>query len=138
MHLQASPGSTLWCYCSQGFAPHWDDIDAFVLQIEGAKRWRLHPHLDEGSKLPRFSSADFAPKDLAEPFLDTVLEPGDLLYMPRGLVLAHMPACTWLRVFATLIALFAASTCIHACRSSPHAGACASKLLGVQQQLRVC
>ena len=35
--------------------------------------------------LPRFSSADFAPEDLAKPFLDVVLEPGDLLYMPRGI-----------------------------------------------------
>lgn len=23
----------------QGFAPHFDDIDAFVLQVEGAKRY---------------------------------------------------------------------------------------------------
>lgn len=28
---------------SQGFAPHFDDIEAFVLQIEGKKRWRLYP-----------------------------------------------------------------------------------------------
>ena len=27
---------------SQGFAPHYDDIEAFVLQIEGKKRWRLY------------------------------------------------------------------------------------------------
>ena len=26
----------------QGFAPHWDDIDAFILQLEGAKRWRVY------------------------------------------------------------------------------------------------
>lgn len=24
----------------QGFAPHWDDIEAFVLQTEGSKNWR--------------------------------------------------------------------------------------------------
>lgn len=24
---------------SQGFAPHWDDIDAFIVQLEGRKRW---------------------------------------------------------------------------------------------------
>lgn len=29
---------------SQGFAPHYDDIEAFVLQLEGRKHWRLyHP-----------------------------------------------------------------------------------------------
>lgn len=27
----------------QGFAPHFDDIDAFVLQLEGRKRWRRAP-----------------------------------------------------------------------------------------------
>lgn len=27
---------------SQGFAPHFDDIEAFVLQIEGKKRWKLY------------------------------------------------------------------------------------------------
>lgn len=29
---------------SQGFAPHWDDIEAFVVQLEGRKHWKLyHP-----------------------------------------------------------------------------------------------
>lgn len=27
---------------SQGFAPHYDDIEAFVLQIEGRKHWKLY------------------------------------------------------------------------------------------------
>lgn len=27
---------------SQGFAPHWDDIEAFVLQVEGRKHWKLY------------------------------------------------------------------------------------------------
>jgi len=27
---------------SQGFAPHYDDIEAFVLQLEGKKRWKLY------------------------------------------------------------------------------------------------
>lgn len=27
---------------TQGFAPHYDDIEAFVFQIEGAKRWRVY------------------------------------------------------------------------------------------------
>jgi hypothetical protein len=26
---------------SQGFAPHWDDIEAFILQTEGAKHWQV-------------------------------------------------------------------------------------------------
>ncbi|XP_071515626.1 bifunctional lysine-specific demethylase and histidyl-hydroxylase NO66-like isoform X1 [Panulirus ornatus] len=27
---------------TQGFAPHWDDIEAFILQLEGKKRWRVY------------------------------------------------------------------------------------------------
>ena len=27
---------------SQGFAPHYDDIEAFILQLEGKKRWRVY------------------------------------------------------------------------------------------------
>lgn len=27
---------------SQGFAPHYDDIEAFVLQIEGSKNWKVY------------------------------------------------------------------------------------------------
>lgn len=27
---------------SQGFAPHYDDIEAFVLQIEGKKQWKVY------------------------------------------------------------------------------------------------
>lgn len=26
---------------AQGFAPHYDDIEAFVLQMEGKKEWKL-------------------------------------------------------------------------------------------------
>jgi len=36
--------------------------------------------------LPRFSSLDIDPKELPEPILDTVLDPGDLLYAPRGTI----------------------------------------------------
>lgn len=27
---------------TQGFAPHYDDIEAFILQLEGKKYWRLY------------------------------------------------------------------------------------------------
>lgn len=27
---------------SQGFAPHYDDIEAFILQVEGKKRWKVY------------------------------------------------------------------------------------------------
>ena len=27
---------------SQGFAPHYDDIEAIVIQLEGRKHWKLY------------------------------------------------------------------------------------------------
>lgn len=71
---------------SQGFAPHYDDIEAFVLQIEGKKRWRVYAPRTPDEVLPRNSSQNFNEAEVGEPILDTVLEPGDLLYFPRGFI----------------------------------------------------
>ncbi|CAM9206887.1 unnamed protein product [Ectocarpus sp. 13 AM-2016] len=69
---------------SQGFAPHWDDIEAFLLQVEGRKRWRVYPPADDQAVLPRLSSPNLTDEQVGEPALEVVLEPGDLLYFPRG------------------------------------------------------
>uniref|UniRef100_A0A2M3ZAP3 Bifunctional lysine-specific demethylase and histidyl-hydroxylase n=1 Tax=Anopheles braziliensis TaxID=58242 RepID=A0A2M3ZAP3_9DIPT len=71
---------------SQGFAPHYDDIEAFVLQIEGRKRWRLYPPRRRQEVLARVSSENIAEHELASPIIDVVLEAGDLLYFPRGCI----------------------------------------------------
>lgn len=74
---------------SQGFAPHYDDIDAFICQVSGRKRWRVYaPRGDGCDALPRRSSVDFSAEDMeaVEVVYDTVLNPGDLLYLPRGTV----------------------------------------------------
>ncbi|XP_014600738.1 PREDICTED: bifunctional lysine-specific demethylase and histidyl-hydroxylase NO66 [Polistes canadensis] len=71
---------------SQGFAPHYDDIEAFILQIEGKKRWRLYHVTDPKNYLPRFPSKDLKDSDLGDPFFDEVLEAGDMLYLPRGTI----------------------------------------------------
>ncbi|XP_075555979.1 bifunctional lysine-specific demethylase and histidyl-hydroxylase NO66-like [Dermacentor variabilis] len=71
---------------SQGFAPHYDDIEAFVVQLEGRKCWRLYAPRDPSEELPRFSSENFSPEEVGEPILEAVLEPGDLLYFPRGII----------------------------------------------------
>lgn len=71
---------------TQGFAPHFDDVDAFVCQLEGRKRWRLYAPADDSQLLPRVSSPNFSQDELGPPTLDVVLEPGDTLYMPRGCI----------------------------------------------------
>ncbi|XP_059176913.1 ribosomal oxygenase 1-like [Physella acuta] len=71
---------------TQGFAPHYDDIEAFILQLEGKKHWRLYSPRTDDEILPRFSSKNFSQSEIGEPILDTVLEAGDLLYFPRGTI----------------------------------------------------
>lgn len=71
---------------TQGFAPHYDDIEAFVLQLEGQKHWKVYSPRSDAEELPRFSSPDFSQDELGEEFLDVVLSPGDLLYFPRGFI----------------------------------------------------
>lgn len=70
-----------------GFDPHYDVHDVFVLQFAGRKRWRIHapvlqaPLRDQPWQDRRAAVAAAAE---AEPLIDTVLEPGDVLYLPRG------------------------------------------------------
>ncbi|WP_434428103.1 JmjC domain-containing protein [Nannocystis pusilla] len=63
-----------------GLGPHHDETEIFTLQISGSKRWQIFPRVEaEG---PGMHSR----ADLGEPTHDLVLEPGDLLYLPRGFV----------------------------------------------------
>ncbi|XP_062433208.1 ribosomal oxygenase 1 [Rhea pennata] len=76
---------------TQGFAPHYDDIEAFVLQLEGKKHWRVYSPRTEAEVLPQFSSANLTQAELGEPVLEAILEAGDLLYFPRGFI--HQGDC---------------------------------------------
>ncbi|XP_013910527.1 PREDICTED: bifunctional lysine-specific demethylase and histidyl-hydroxylase NO66 [Thamnophis sirtalis] len=76
---------------AQGFAPHYDDIEAFVIQLEGKKHWRVYAPRQPDEMLPRFSSSNFSQMEIGEPILETVLEAGDLLYFPRGFI--HQGDC---------------------------------------------
>ncbi|XP_029211683.2 ribosomal oxygenase 1-like [Acropora millepora] len=71
---------------SQGFAPHYDDIEAFVVQLEGRKHWRLYNPRSDMETLPRYSSTNFSEDEIGEPILDTELVAGDVLYFPRGTI----------------------------------------------------
>ncbi|KAK5643293.1 hypothetical protein RI129_007138 [Pyrocoelia pectoralis] len=72
---------------SQGFAPHYDDIEAFVLQLEGRKHWKLYAPLTSSEVLPRYSSRNFNRDELkGKPVKEVTLEEGDLLYFPRGTI----------------------------------------------------
>ncbi|TXS33007.1 cupin [Streptomyces sp. ms191] len=72
---------------SRGFDDHYDVHDVFVLQIAGSKRWTVRepvhpdPLSDQPWTLHRAAVVDAARE---VPCIDTGLEPGDVLYLPRG------------------------------------------------------
>lgn len=72
---------------NQGFAAHYDTHDVFVLQVAGSKRWKIHSPVIE-DPLPHQTweqrRSDVAARATQPPLIDTVLEPGDALYLPRG------------------------------------------------------
>ncbi|XP_023323397.1 ribosomal oxygenase 1 isoform X2 [Eurytemora carolleeae] len=89
-HFQCMVGANVYLTPpgTQGFAPHWDDVEVFMMQLEGKKHWRLY---DPDHKLPRYSSKNLNQEDLKEPILEVEMEPGDLIYMPRGTI--HQGHC---------------------------------------------
>ncbi|KAL6486679.1 hypothetical protein MHYP_G00060710 [Metynnis hypsauchen] len=76
---------------TQGFAPHYDDIEAFIVQLEGKKHWRVYNPRSEDEALPLVSSPNFSQAEIGKPVLDVVVEAGDLLYLPRGFI--HQGDC---------------------------------------------
>ncbi|HJV12412.1 MAG TPA: cupin domain-containing protein [Propionibacteriaceae bacterium] len=72
---------------NQGFSAHYDVHDVFVLQIDGEKRWRIHPPVLE-SPLRDQAWADrktqVERRAQETPLIEALLRPGDCLYLPRG------------------------------------------------------
>lgn len=67
---------------SQGFLPHVDTHDVFILQIHGAKEWFLStPKVNEELPLPSMKSKCDHP---LTDYQKITMQPGDLLYLPRG------------------------------------------------------
>lgn len=68
--------------------PHTDAQDVFILHTSGCKRWKVyHPpprqsHLDPFNRGKRGDT--LTDQELGTPFLDAVLQPGDVLYVPAG------------------------------------------------------
>src|ERR1043166_4260565 len=78
VHIYLTPRS------AQGFSPHWDVHDTFILQFTGPKDWLIY---DSPVILPTLRQP-FRQDEWTkiEPTLTVTLEPGDLLYIPRGFV----------------------------------------------------
>jgi len=68
---------------AQGFLPHWDRHDVFVLQISGEKEWHISKETDclhptENDHFTVYSGFELGEKTV------TTLKQGELLYVPRG------------------------------------------------------
>lgn len=76
-------------YASLGLAaaskPHWDTRDVFVIQLIGKKKWTLFRPTFE-SPLYIHQSREYGERFPCQqsPFLEALLDEGDVLYIPRG------------------------------------------------------
>ena len=67
---------------NQGFPPHYDNHDVFVMQVSGRKLWRLwETPVETPYRGERFEQSGFVAGRVSREF---VLEPGDCAYIPRG------------------------------------------------------
>jgi len=69
--VTAGPGGALPC--------HFDPEDLIVMQVEGAKRWRIY-----GPPRPRNAETRMPPPPDSETIFDDVLHAGDILVLPSG------------------------------------------------------
>ncbi|MFH9350009.1 JmjC domain-containing protein [Kitasatospora sp. NPDC017646] len=65
---------------AQGLAVHRDDADVFVLQVTGRKSWYVH----DAPAAAEWSLGELPDDERSPQRLHRVLDPGDVLYVPRG------------------------------------------------------
>lgn len=65
------------------FGKHWDTHDVFAIQLLGRKRWLVFPPTFP-LPLSHHTSESFSQQAVGCAQLDVVLDPGDVLYLPRG------------------------------------------------------
>lgn len=65
------------------FGKHWDTHDVFAIQLLGRKRWLVFPPTFP-LPLSHQTSESFPQPTAGGAQLDVILDPGDVLYLPRG------------------------------------------------------
>lgn len=68
---------------TQGLAPHHDDVEIWVCQSQGSKRWRLYAPLN-GLQLPATPSPDLSPDVIGQPIMDVTLQAWHPAAEPRS------------------------------------------------------
>ena len=70
---------------THGLDLHYDYHDVFVVQLDGAKRWRIWDPIKRTTNPSKSRPTDKLTLDeLGTPAIDTVVHAGDTLYLPRG------------------------------------------------------
>lgn len=69
-----------------GFRAHYDTHDVFVLQVSGSKRWRTYAKRPVTLPLRSQPYQSELVGELGEVDKEWVLAPGDMLYLPRGVL----------------------------------------------------
>ncbi|HWO26899.1 MAG TPA: cupin domain-containing protein [Kofleriaceae bacterium] len=70
---------------AQGFPPHFDTHDVFVLQLHGEKTWRLRGVEQHRPLGPPHRMAAIDAKALPRGS-EVTMRPGDVMYIPRGII----------------------------------------------------
>jgi ribosomal protein L16 Arg81 hydroxylase len=65
-----------------GLSAHFDTTEVFVVQLEGRKTWKVWNKIVENPTLPMQQKLN--EPDLGAAVIETILEPGDILYIPAG------------------------------------------------------
>ncbi len=69
---------------NQGFPPHYDNHDVFVMQVSGTKAWRIYgTPVDIPYRGERFELGKYEKGEVTQTL---TLNPGDCLYLPRGVM----------------------------------------------------
>lgn len=87
--LKAKAQANLYCSWRQhkAFPPHYDTHDVYAVHVEGTKTWNVYSgRADHPIAHPLFKGLPQSHHEQAkgELLMEVALQPGDLLYLPRG------------------------------------------------------
>jgi JmjC domain len=71
-------------HADHGFRTHWDNHDVFVLQIHGTKKWKIFGRTSKAFPVREDNYPEIREIAPSAAVWEQSLNPGDLLYMPRG------------------------------------------------------
>jgi len=100
---------------SQGFSTHYDPHDVLILHLEGVKHWHVYERRIANPLRP--PDAPFTPEEAGPVARTFMVSPGDIIYIPRGVLhdaytgqesslhlTLSIELATWRDLFGTILA----------------------------------